>query len=118
MSLFDFFKRKGKMKPTDFVDANGKVTKSSVVDKSNGERYLSLSNMDCAIVLHEDNKIEVIFTKAYDVENQTITENEQTLMALACFMKQPGFLEMIVSEFNKIALEKISTLTDNIDESK
>ena len=34
-------------------------------------------------------------------------------MALALFMKQPGFLEMIVSEFRKIAMNKISTLTED-----
>ena len=48
-----------------------------------------------------------------DVKNQNITENEEVLMALALFMKQPGFLEMIVSEFRKIAMNKISTLTED-----
>ena len=36
-------------------------------------------------------------------------------MAIACFMRQPGFLEMIRDEFRKIAMERISTLTDNLE---
>ena len=105
------FKRKNK---NDYVDEKGHVTESAIYNKA-GERFLKLKNDDCAIVLHEDDKVEVVFTKAYDVQNQTITDNEETLMAIACFMKQPGFLEMIRDEFRKIAMNKISTLTDNIE---
>ena len=47
--------------------------------------------------------------------SQAITPNEETLMAIACFMRQPGFLEMIRDEFRKIAMERISTLTDNLE---
>lgn len=99
----------------DFVDEDGNVTKSAITYNKSNERFLKLRNDDCAIVLHDDDKVEVIFTKAYDVENQTITTNEETLMAIACFMKQPGFLEMIRDEFRKIAMNKIATLTDNLD---
>ena len=79
------------------------------------ERLLRLGNDDCAIGLHGDGKVEVIFTKAYDTMSQAITPNEETLMAIACFMRQPGFLEMIRDEFRKIAMERISTLTDNLE---
>lgn len=110
--MFGFFKRKNK---NDFVGKDGTVTKSAI-EYNNNERFLRLANQDCAIVLHADGNVEVIFTKAYDVENQTITPNEETLMAIAVFMKQPGFLEMIVDEFRKIAKEKIATLTDKIED--
>ena len=76
-------------------------------------RFLKLGDDSCGLVLYPDNNVEVIFTKAYDVKNQNITENEEVLMALALFMKQPGFLEMLVSEFRKIAMNKISTLTED-----
>jgi len=108
------FKNKNKNK-NDFVDENGEVTKSAISYNKFNERFLKLDNSDCAIVLHGNDKVEVIFTKAYDVENQSITPNEETLMAIACFMKQPGFLEMIRDEFRKIARNKIGTLTDNME---
>ena len=108
-----FGKKKDK---NDFVDENGKVTKSAIAYDKAKDRYLKLSNSDCAIVLHGDENVEVIFTRSYDPENQSITPNEETLMALAVFMKQPGFLEMIVDEFRKIASQRMKSLTDNIKE--
>jgi len=54
--------------------------------------------------LHEENQCEVVFTKLYNEENQNFTVNEELLMALAIFLKQPGFGEMLISEFQKIAL--------------
>ena len=111
--MFNFFKRKNKNK-NDLVDKNGNVIKkSSIVNDRNNVRFLKLGDDSCGLVLYPDNNVEVIFTKAYDVKNQNITENEEVLMALALFMKQPGFLEMIVSEFGKIAMNKISTLTED-----
>ena len=111
--MFNFFKRKNKNK-NDLVDKNGNVIKkSSIVNDRNNVRFLKLGDDSCGLVLYPDNNVEVIFTKAYDVKNQNITENEEVLMALALFMKQPGFLEMIVSEFRKIAMNKISTLTED-----
>ena len=113
--MFSFFRKKNAKPSNDFVDKNGNVTKSAISYNGN-DRYLRLGDSDCGIVLHSDGNIEVIFTKAYDVENQTITSNEETLMAMAVFMKQPGFLEMIVDEFRKIAKDRINTLTDKIKE--
>lgn len=111
--MFNFFKRKNKNK-NDLIDKNGNVIKkSSIVNDRNNVRFLKLGDDSCGLVLYPDNNVEVIFTKAYDVKNQNITENEEVLMALALFMKQPGFLEMIVSEFRKIAMNKISTLTED-----
>jgi hypothetical protein len=63
-----------------------------------------------------DGKIEIIFTKLYDKENQSITPEEETLMAIALFLKQPGFSEMLKHEFNKIAMENISKLTEETNE--
>ena len=117
--MFNFlrkiFNKPGK---NDFVDEKGNVTKSAIAYNSKNERYLKLLDSDCAIVLHGDNKVEVIFTKDYNDEDQTITSNEETLMSIACFMKQPGFLEMITTEFRKIAKTKIEALTKNIEDDK
>ena len=113
--MFGWFKKKNK-NSNDYVDEQGVVTKSALTYDDDKQRFLRLANSDCAIVLHENSKIEVIFTKAYDVSSQNITESEEELMAIACFMKQPGFLNMIVDEFRKIASTKISSLTDNMTE--
>ena len=109
--MFGFLKRKKKSK-NDLVDKNGKLIRESSIsiDKHN-KRFLKLDDQTCAIVLYPDNNVEVVFTKNYKNENQEITENEEVLMALALFMKQPGFLEMIITEFRKIAMEKITALT-------
>jgi len=114
-NMWPFNRKKNK---NDFVDSDGNVTESAIAYDSSKERYLKLKNDDCAIVLHDNDKVEVIFTKAYDVENQTITPNEETLMAIACFMKQPGFLEMMRDEFRKIAMNRIATLTDNLEKGE
>lgn len=116
--MFNFFKKFFSRNmytnnKNDLIDEKGNILKkSSITLNKNGTRFLKLEDSSCAIVLYDDNNVEVIFTKSYDTENQEITTNEETLMALALFMKQPGFLEMIVSEFRKIAMEKISTLTE------
>ena len=117
--MFNFFKKKKEnFSKNDLVDENGKlIKKSSIEVNQNGKRFLKLDDSSCAIVLYDDNNVEVVFTKSYNDENQEITENEEVLMALALFMKQPGFLEMIVSEFRKIAMSKISTLTGDNNES-
>jgi hypothetical protein len=110
--MFNFLKRiffrKNK---NDFLDKNGNVLTNSAIYENDDFRFLKLANSDCAIVIHGDNNVEVVFTKLYDNETQTITDNEEELMALALFMKQPGFLEMIIDEFRKIAKNKITTLT-------
>lgn len=110
--MFNFFKRKQEITKNDLTDENGKlIKKSSLVTDKNNKRFLKLDDSSCAIVLYQDNNVEVIFTKSYDDKNQEITQNEEVLMALALFMKQPGFLEMMLTEFRKIAMEKITTLT-------
>lgn len=117
--MFGFFKKKKSSEVNhnnDLKDENGNVIKKSSIEYVNGnQRFLKLSDDSCAIVIHGDNKVEVVFTKLYDPENQTITENEEELMALALFMKQDGFLEMIINEFRKIAKEKIKELTKDDD---
>lgn len=113
--MFNFFKKKNQsITKNDLVDDDGNlIQKSSVVNSKNGERFLKLNNDTCAIILHPGNNVEVVFTKLYDPENQIITPNEESLMALALFIKQPGFLEMIISEFRKIAMERITSLTES-----
>ena len=126
-----FWKRKTKEKTEeDFTNIkNGKVSdlkdnKTGQVTKSALEygkqgRYLKLSDNDCAFVIHSGGKIEVIFTKLYDPQNQEITAEEQTLLSLAVFLRQPGFSELIRHEFNRIASRNINELTENIkDENK
>lgn len=100
-------------KDLDLKDDKGNVIHKSSLSYENGDqRFLRLSDDSCAIVIHGDNNVEVVFTKEYDPVNQTITKNEEELMALALFMKQDGFLEMITDEFRKIAKEKIKYLTE------
>ena len=98
---------------TDLKDENGNVIKkSSVIYSKSKERYLKLNDDCCAMIIHPDDNIEIVFTKVYDRDEQKITDNEETLMSLALFMKQPGFGDMIKEEFRKIAMENISKLTD------
>jgi hypothetical protein len=61
--------------------------------------------------MHPDNKVEIIFTKLYDAEQQKITLEEETLMSIAVFLQQPGFAEMLRTEFHNIAMNNISKLT-------
>ena len=96
-------------------DQTGEVTKSALEYGKQG-RFLKLKDSDCAMVMHEGGKVEIIFTKLYDPENQEITLDEQTLMALAMFLKQPGFGDMIRHEFNRIATRSINQLTKEKDE--
>lgn len=111
--LFNIFKKKNLENKRDLLDEDGNVVKeSSLTFDRNNVRFLKLKDDACAIILHPDNNVEVIFTKFYDNQNQNITDNEEVLMALALFMKQRGFLEMIISEFRNIAMNKISTLTN------
>ena len=98
-------------------DKTGQITKSALEYSKQG-RFLKLKDSDCAIVMHEGGKVEIIFTKLYDPQNQEITADEQTLMALAVFLKQPGFAELIRHEFNRIASRNIDELTENIKEEK
>ena len=109
-NIFTSTKRKNE-NPNDLLDSKGNVLTQSSIYENDNFRYLRLKNDDCAIVIHGDNNVEVVFTKLYNKETQAITENEEQLMALALFMKQPGFLEMIIDEFRKIAEKQISILT-------
>lgn len=95
----------------------GEITESALEYGKQG-RYLKLKDNDCALVIHDQNKIEVIFTKLYDAEKQQFTSEEQTLMSIAIFLKQPGFSDLIRHEFNKIATRSISQLTSEKEEDK
>lgn len=98
---------------SDLKDENGNVVKkSSIIYSKSKERYLKLNDDCCAMIIHPDDNIEIVFTKVYDPDEQKITDNEETLMALALFMKQPGFGDMIKQQFRNIAMENISKLTD------
>lgn len=98
-------------------NVTGEVTQSAVEYGKRG-RYLKLNNNDCALVIHEGEKLEVIFTKLYDPQNQTVTPEEQTLMSIAIFLKQPGFAELIRHEFNRIATRNINQLTEQKEQKK
>lgn len=95
----------------------GEITQSALEYGKQG-RYLKLNDSDCAIVMHDGGKVEVIFTKLYDVENQEVTPEEETLMSLAMFLQKPGFSELIRHEFNKIATRSINQLTKEKEEQK
>lgn len=83
----------------------------SLVQHAN-KRFLTLANDDCALILHAENQCEVIFTKLYDHDSQEFTINEELLMALAIFLKQKGFGEMLLSEFHRLALNKSEIFND------
>lgn len=89
----------------------GEVTQSAIEYGKRG-RYLKLGDNDCALVIHEGEKLEVVFTRLRDAQNQEITPEEQTLMSLALFLKQPGFSELIRHEFNRIANKNVEELTN------
>lgn len=93
--------------------------KSSSEFIKNGQRFLKIPDTSCAIVIHETNEVEVIFTRAdsFHPDEQPITDNEEQLMALAIFMKRPGFMEMLVNEFRRLANEGIMK-PDEIEEKK
>lgn len=126
MNFFKFFKTKKNesqqktvISKDDYKDPEtGKITKSAIEYNKANERFLKLDDKSCAIVLHPGGKVEVIFTRLYNQEQQKVTVEEETLMAIAIFMRQPGFSEMLRHEFHQIAMNNISTLTEkeNINE--
>lgn len=97
----------------DYVDSEtGEVTKSAIIYNKNNERLLKLENDSCALVIHGGGKVEVIFTKLYDDENQRVTAEEELLMSIALFLRQPGFGELLRNEFHNIAMDNVSKLTE------
>ena len=116
--MFNWFKKKTpKQKQAvpskDYVDPNtGEVTKSSLEYSKANERFLKLEDDSCGIVIHRGGKVEVIFTRMYNEKDQSITPEEETLMAIAIFLNKPGFAELLRNEFHNIAMENISKLTE------
>ena len=103
----------------DYIDEKtGEVTKSAILYDKNNERLLKLENDSCAMVIHGGGKIEVIFTKLYDEENQRVTAEEELLMSIALFLRQPGFGELLRNEFHNIAMDNISKLTEVKEEEE
>lgn len=99
---------------------NIKTKKESSLLYQNNKRILALKNTDCALVMHENGQCEVIFTK-YNKEDQSFTSNEELLMALTIFLKQPGFGDMLISEFQRVASNNSKKLFDkeeNKEENK
>lgn len=94
------------------------VRKNPALIEKNNKRFLSLANDDCALILHAENQCEVVFTKLYDQNNQNLTQNEELLMALAIFLKQQGFGEMLLTEFHKIALNNTTIFKDEENKRK
>lgn len=93
------------------------VRKNPSLIERNNKRFLAFADTDCALILHGENQCEVVFTKMYNKENQDFTPNEELLMALAIFLKQPGFSDMLISEFQKAALNN-STMFEDKQENK
>lgn len=109
---------KSNVHPNDYVDKQtGEVTKSAILYDKNNERLLKLENDSCAMVIHGGGKVEVIFTKLYDEENQRVTAEEELLMSIALFLRQPGFGELLRNEFHNIAMDNVSKLTEIEDEA-
>lgn len=103
----------------DYVDPKtGEVTKSAILYNKQNERLLKLDNDSCAIVMHPQGKVEVIFTKLYDEQEQRITPEEETLMSIAIFLNKPGFAELLRTEFHNIAMDNISKLTETEENNK
>jgi len=123
MNIFKLFNWLKKNKPelkedtytsNDYIDPDtGETTKSSIEYNRADERFLKLDDKSCAMIIHPGSKVEVVFTRLYDKTNQRVTLEEETLMAIAIFMRQPGFAEMLRHEFHQIAMNNISTLTEN-----
>ena len=98
-----------------FIKDNKKsqnIKKSNSVEETVAGRFLKLGNKDCALIMHEDDQCEVVFTKLYNSENQNFTNNEEFLMALAIFLKQPGFGDMLVAEFRRVAIKNTKMFED------
>lgn len=121
--MFSWLKKllfKSNIKKTkDYKDPKtGQIIKSAVQYNKLGQRFLKFKDTDCALVIHEGGKIQVVFSPLYDPDNQQITPQEQTLMSIAIFLKQPGFAEMLRHEFYQIASRNINNLTQNKEQKK
>ncbi len=104
---------KEKDKDKKIIDTNKKDTS---IFYQNNKRLLALKNTDCALVMHDEGQCEVIFTK-FRKEDQEFTSNEELLMALAIFLKQPGFGDMLISEFNRVAINNSNKMFKNNQDS-
>ena len=109
--LKNIFKRKN-IKPTASQIKQKNIQQSEYVDTINN-RMLRLGNEDCAMIFHPHGKVQIVFTKFYNNETQQITPEEETLMAIAIFLKQPGFSELLRTEFNNIAIKNFKMLADD-----
>lgn len=105
MSLLDFFRKNKKAdneSPQDQTKSTEHVKNAVSFENKVGDRFLKIKDSDCGLILHDDGTLDIVFTK-FKNESQSITEHEESLMALAVFIKQPGFLPMILEEFRRIA---------------
>ncbi len=111
--MFKFFKKIFKAKQNnrkhlnEYINPmNGQKIYSSLVKDRHNARFLELEDSDVALIMHKDHITEVVLTKAKN-ENQSITKNEDLLMSLALFLKQPEFCEMLTSMFHDLAMKKL-----------
>lgn len=109
MSFLNLFKK-------DKSSNEKNYQQTASVTNTVNNRILRLNNDDCALIFHPNGKLQVIFTKFYNNETQKITPEEQTLMAIAIFLKQPGFSQLLRNEFNNIAIKNLKVLTKTGDE--
>jgi hypothetical protein len=99
---------------SSYIDPKtGKAVESALIYNKQGERFLKLDDNTCALVIHPDNKIEVVLTKLYNKDTQEITETEETLMAMAIYLKQEGFADLLRHEFHKMAMTNLNNLTED-----
>ena len=101
MSIFSKL-LKGKEQKEDKKEIPLSKEASPTFENKVGDRFLKLKDDDCGLVIHSDSTLEVVFTK-FKNDTQNISDTEEALMALAVFIKQPGFLDLILEEFRKIA---------------
>lgn len=119
MSIFSkLFKKNKKQSTTNITDyiniETNEHIESAVKYSGNGYRYLKFDDDSCGLVIHKGGKVEVIFTKLVDSKNQQITLEEETLMSIAMFLQQPGFAEILRTEFHKIAKDNMNALQKDI----
>lgn len=113
-----FVKRKIKQEPPKpLIDENGNVIHESAINYIGQNRLLKIPNDATAIILYKDNRVELVTEKIVD-KDQHLSDNEETLMAIAVLMKDPNFCEILRMEFHKMAVNNINKMLHKEDEKE
>lgn len=102
-------KERKQQPPKPLIDDDGNVIHESAITYVGQNRLLKIPNNATALILYNDNRIELVTQKIVD-NDQQLSDNEETLMALAVMMKDPNFCEIIRMEFHKMAVNNINKL--------